>query len=120
MADDTVVELWGGGVLVFDQFGRFRLHQRQPIFDSRRQTARLASLFRRGLPTVAGGPAAGAPFRRLHGDGSPPDPPSSPSAEAVERALALLAEPDAMGAAAWLIRGLNGDGGAPAGIPEQS
>jgi len=120
MADDTVVELWGGGVLVFDQFGRFRLHQRQPIFDTRRQTARLKYLFGHGLPLVAGGPAAGAPFRRLHGDASPPGPPSSPSAAAIERALALLAEPDAMGAAAWLVRALSGDSGDPAGAPEQT
>jgi hypothetical protein len=45
MAADDVVELWGGGVLVFDQFGRFRLHQRQPILDADRQTRRLQYLF---------------------------------------------------------------------------
>jgi hypothetical protein len=45
MATDDVVELWGGGVLVFDQFGRFRLHQRQPILDADRQTRRLQYLF---------------------------------------------------------------------------
>ncbi|HWM05848.1 MAG TPA: hypothetical protein VNP92_26195 [Actinophytocola sp.] len=45
MAADTVVELWGGGVVVFDQFGRFRLHQRQPILDLDRQNRRLQYLF---------------------------------------------------------------------------
>ena len=45
MRPDEVVELWGGGVLVFDQFGRFRLHQRQPILDIDRQTRRLQYLF---------------------------------------------------------------------------
>jgi hypothetical protein len=45
MRPDEVVELWGGGVLVFDQFGRFRLHQRQPILDVDRQTRRLQYLF---------------------------------------------------------------------------
>lgn len=45
MRRDDVVELWGGGVLVFDQFGRFRLHQRQPILDVDRQTRRLQYLF---------------------------------------------------------------------------
>jgi hypothetical protein len=45
MRADDVVELWGGGVLVFDQFGRFRLHQRQPILDVDRQTRRLKYLF---------------------------------------------------------------------------
>ncbi|MFL6129500.1 MAG: hypothetical protein ACJ73E_10595 [Mycobacteriales bacterium] len=45
MDADDVVELWGGGVLVFDQFGRFRLHQRQPILDVSRQARRLQYLF---------------------------------------------------------------------------
>ncbi len=45
----TVVELWGGGVLVFDQFGRFRLHQRQPLLDLSRQNRRLAHLVEHGV-----------------------------------------------------------------------
>jgi hypothetical protein len=49
MAPDEVVELWGGGVLVFDQFGRFRLHQRQPILDIDRQTRRLRYLVDHGI-----------------------------------------------------------------------
>lgn len=49
MAPDAVVELWGGGVLVFDQFGRFRLHQRQPILDTDRQNRRLAYLVEHGI-----------------------------------------------------------------------
>ncbi|KQT94751.1 hypothetical protein ASG49_07995 [Marmoricola sp. Leaf446] len=52
---DTVVELWGGGVLVFDQFGRFRLHQRKPIVDADRQTRRLRHLVARGLVDRDGG-----------------------------------------------------------------
>ncbi len=43
-APEEPVELWGGGVLVFDQFGRFRLHQRQPLLDADRQTRRLRYL----------------------------------------------------------------------------
>ena len=35
MEADARVMLWGGGVLVFDQFGRFRLHQRKPILRPR-------------------------------------------------------------------------------------
>ena len=52
---DTVVELWGGGVLVFDQFGRFRLHQRKPVLDGDRQTRRLAHLVAHDLRDVRGG-----------------------------------------------------------------
>lgn len=58
--DPTVsVELWGGGVLVFDQFGRFRLHQRKPILDIDRQDRRLAYLFERGLRDRDGGYGVG-------------------------------------------------------------
>ncbi len=49
MAPDTAVELWGGGVLVFDQFGRFRLHQRQPLLDLDRQNRRLSYLYDHGV-----------------------------------------------------------------------
>ena len=49
MAPETVVELWGGGVLVFDQFGRFRLHQRQPLLDLDRQDRRLQYLYDHGV-----------------------------------------------------------------------
>src|SRR3954451_20557393 len=71
-AADEQVELWGGGVLVFDQFGRFRLHQRQPLLDVRRQTDRLAYLARRGIHGVQGvlgatdGPGEAQRFAQLH------------------------------------------------------
>ena len=71
-AADEQVELWGGGVLVFDQFGRFRLHQRQPLLDVRRQTDRLAYLARRGIQGVQGvlgatdGPGEAQRFAQLH------------------------------------------------------
>jgi hypothetical protein len=69
---DEQVELWGGGVLVFDQFGRFRLHQRQPLLDVRRQSDRLAYLARRGIQGVQGvlgatdGPGEAQRFAELH------------------------------------------------------
>lgn len=44
-----VAELWGGGTLVFDQFGMAKYHQRKPLTDWERQTARLAYLARQGL-----------------------------------------------------------------------
>ncbi|MFP5372350.1 MAG: hypothetical protein ACLGI3_16600, partial [Actinomycetes bacterium] len=46
---EVQVELRGGGVLVFDQFGRFRLHQLKPILDVDRQNSRLQLLFKNGL-----------------------------------------------------------------------
>ncbi|GAA0582578.1 hypothetical protein HPO96_08680 [Kribbella sandramycini] len=46
---DEPVELLGGGVLVFDQFGRFRLHQRKPVLDVDRQNRRLQYLAKRGF-----------------------------------------------------------------------
>lgn len=49
------VTLWGGGVLVFDQFGRFRLHQRKPILDADRQSRRLKNLFDRQIMDQRGG-----------------------------------------------------------------
>ena len=49
------VEMWGGGVLVFDQFGRFRLHQRKPITDVDRQGRRLRYLHQHGLRDSRGG-----------------------------------------------------------------
>jgi hypothetical protein len=50
-------------VLVFDQFGRFRLHQRQPLLDVDRQSRRLAHLLEHGGPGAFG--AADA-FALLH------------------------------------------------------
>jgi hypothetical protein len=47
-ASDQAVEMWGGGVLVFDQFGRFRLHQRRPLLDADRQSRLLEHLARQG------------------------------------------------------------------------
>jgi hypothetical protein len=66
---DAAVELWGGGVLVFDQFGRFRLHQRQPLLDARRQKRRLKRLFAPGAP-AADPTRAAEPFALLHGVGA--------------------------------------------------
>jgi hypothetical protein len=72
MAPDEQVELWGGGVLVFDQFGRYRLHQRQPLLDVQRQTDRLAYLATHGIQGMQGvlgatdGPGEVQRFARLH------------------------------------------------------
>ncbi|HEX2084046.1 MAG TPA: hypothetical protein VHF89_00045, partial [Solirubrobacteraceae bacterium] len=46
---DTRVEVWGGGVIVFDQFGRAKLHQSKPLDDWERQDRRLEYLVDHGL-----------------------------------------------------------------------
>jgi hypothetical protein len=72
MAPDEQLELWGGGVLVFDQFGRYRLHQRQPLLDKKRQTDRLAYLSTNGIRSSQGvlgatdGPGEARRFAQLH------------------------------------------------------
>lgn len=54
MSANATVTLWGGGVLVFDQFGRFRLHQRKPILDVTRQQQRLEVLCARNIKAQRG------------------------------------------------------------------
>lgn len=45
----TDVQVWGGGVLVFDQFGRAKYHQTKPLEDWKRQAKRLKYLAGHGL-----------------------------------------------------------------------
>lgn len=74
MDPDANVEMWGGGVLVFDQFGRFRLHQSKPLLDIVRQQSRLDHLFARDLHDRKGGfgtsdgTRASQRFALLHSD----------------------------------------------------
>ena len=74
----TPLQLWGGGVLVFDQFARARLHQAKPLSDADRQTRRLAYLVRTGQSDQRGrfgfsyGLPRGQHFAALHtGQGQP-------------------------------------------------
>jgi hypothetical protein len=46
---ETELEVWGGGVLIFDQFGRAKLHQTKPLYDWPRQERRLSYLVSQGL-----------------------------------------------------------------------
>jgi hypothetical protein len=45
----TRLQFWGGGTLIFDQFGRVKLHQRKDLDDWERQSRRLKHLFDRSL-----------------------------------------------------------------------
>ena len=75
----TAVQLWGGGVIVFDQFARAKLHQTKPLHDPARQTARLAYLVRSGQSDQHGrygfsyGLPRGQHFAALHTEQSYPE-----------------------------------------------
>ena len=45
----TELQVWGGGVLIFDQFGRSKYHQTKPLDDWPRQQRRLEYLVSQGL-----------------------------------------------------------------------
>jgi hypothetical protein len=70
---DARVQIWGGGVLVFDQFGRFRLHQAKDVLDVERQNRRLRYLVEHELHDGHGNYGAttdtpiGQRFASLHG-----------------------------------------------------
>jgi hypothetical protein len=53
--DDLQVQVWGGGTLIFDQFGMAKLHERKGIDDwGGRQTRRLEYLLRHGFYDTRG------------------------------------------------------------------
>jgi hypothetical protein len=49
VGDDTPLQVWGGGTLIFDQFGRLKFHQRKALDDWPRQSLRIGYLARNGL-----------------------------------------------------------------------
>jgi hypothetical protein len=51
---DAQLQIWGGGVLVFDQFGRAKYHQTKPLADWARQERRLGYLVHQGLADTRG------------------------------------------------------------------
>ena len=46
---DTQLKVWGGGTLIFDEFGGLKFHHVKPLWDWGRQQRRLEFLVRRGL-----------------------------------------------------------------------
>ena len=66
------LQFWGGGTLIFDQFGRAKFHQHKYLNDWKRQTRRLDYLLRKGLFDTDGrlgfstGAAAGMAFADMH------------------------------------------------------
>ena len=48
LAGTVALQFWGGGTVIFDQFGRVKLHQRKDLNDWVRQSRRLDYLARQG------------------------------------------------------------------------
>ena len=46
---DTIIRLWGGGTIIFDQFGGVKYHQTKPLGEWKRQSRRLRYLVRNGM-----------------------------------------------------------------------
>lgn len=69
---DVGVRMFGGGTLIFDQFGRPKWHQAKPLFGWARQSRRLDYLVRNGLSDRSDrfgyslGQARGQRFAELH------------------------------------------------------
>ena len=72
LEDGVALQFWGGGTLIFDQFGRAKLHQRKDLDDWARQSERLDYLLRKGLFDsrrrlgFSTGAATGMAFADLH------------------------------------------------------
>jgi hypothetical protein len=49
MPDNLEVTLYGGGALVFDQYGRVKFHVRNAVLNAERQSRRLEYLWRYGF-----------------------------------------------------------------------
>lgn len=72
LEDSVPLQLWGGGTVIFDQFGRAKLHQRKDLNDWARQSERLSYLVRKGLYDsdrrlgFSTGSGTGSAFADLH------------------------------------------------------
>lgn len=71
----TPIQLFGGGTLVFDEFGGAKLHQRKPIMDMDRQSRRLAYLTEGGMRDTRGrlGFSLGTPLGQRFAEFHRPD-----------------------------------------------
>jgi hypothetical protein len=67
---DRDLKLWGGGVLICDQFGRAKFHQFKPLNDATRQARRLEYLVNRGRSDTSGryGFSAGVPHGQRYAE----------------------------------------------------
>jgi hypothetical protein len=72
---DTPIKIFGGGTLIFDEFGGAKFHQRKPLFDWDRQSRRLAYLVESGLQDTRGryGFSLGTPLGQRFAEFHRPD-----------------------------------------------
>lgn len=72
LPEETPVKVWGGGSIIFDQFGRVKHHMRKPLDDWTRQSRRLQYLVGKRMHDKFGrygftlGTAAGMRFALAH------------------------------------------------------
>src|SRR5258706_12528324 len=64
MPDTQEITLYGGGALIFDEYGRLKFHIRNRIDDAEKQSRRLDYLWRSGF--FKGGSAAFKNFANIH------------------------------------------------------
>lgn len=72
---DTPLQMFGGGTLIFDEFGGAKFHQRKPLLDWERQGRRLAYLVESGLQDTRGrfGFSLGTPLGQRFAEFHRPD-----------------------------------------------
>lgn len=72
LPEDTQVKIWGGGTVIFDEFGGLKFHLHKPITDWNRQQRRLEFLVRQGMWDTKGrigfstGTSSGQQFADFH------------------------------------------------------
>jgi hypothetical protein len=64
MSEDDPVRLFGGGTLIFDEYGKVKYHAHNPVIEPGREQKRLAELWDRGYFETA----KASPFSQLHLD----------------------------------------------------
>jgi len=72
LPSDTQLKIWGGGTVIFDEFGGLKFHMHKPISDWDRQRRRLEYLVRQGMWDTRGrlgfstGASLGQRFAEFH------------------------------------------------------
>jgi hypothetical protein len=75
--EDDPVRLYGGGTLIFDEYGKVKYHARNPVIEAGRDQKRLAELWDRGYFETG----AASRFSQLHLDRATALPALAPKEE---------------------------------------